>query len=701
MEKITHVFNVKIFKMTNNLKLSVLKYQLPEIALSLFSLYYLISFSPLSLIKISKELLFANYQNKEILDFSFSLIITILFYLLCFLYSKRKNQIQRFVLFVILYDLFEVYKNSSQNYYFELIYIALITFFLFGLQLRIKSLRNTKFKNWSNYGLILLIVFFKTPPFTTGWAPSEWFKVARGYFGLYVGRNENSAFMTPNSSRTFLYDSITGGLVNLFGLEIGYIFIKSASIVLVAFGIYRLFKSLNMTLSQQIIAVSIFVLNQDLIGGNEIIGIFEEDRFAVSFALIALSFWLENDLRKFSIYILFSIFTHIQIGLFWFGFVTLFELISKNKNFIKSFKIVFLLSLPVIIPTGYEFLFGANEIVYAFNKPSSWVYAFIFQAFHVAPFEVDGIIYNDFLLRNWANGFNNIFVFSLISLYLIRVVKNNKLNYFLYFFVIYFPGSIFLHFIDSKLSNPGQLANLFLFRHDTVFYLVILSLITLIFKEELDLPKASIFLILVFFGLTNIYSSQTLKYNNLDLQVQKTEEKLLEINPKFILIEPSKELYTGSIELRTGIPTYVSQKYITNSLANFPDWYEKLEKRGRFFQGECDLFYDMNLEFFIGRENNTTKCGELLFPNGDYSIFKVPKRIGFSLPPFNSFCEYSLEDAENLVNEQKLKYGLEFKIKIIYEESTLDCEGKVIGTNLEQGSFIDKYVNEVVLVVDK
>ena len=127
----------------------------------------------------------------------------------------------------------------------------------------------------------------------------------------------------------------------------------------------------------------------------------------------------------------------------------------------------------------------------------------------------------------------------------------------------------------------------------------------------------------------------------------------MEINPEFILIEPSKELYTGGIELRTGIPTYVSQKYITNSLSNFPNWYEKLELRGRFFQGECDLFYEMNLEYFLGRENNKIKCGELLFPNGDYSIFKVPTRIGFSLPPFNSLCEYSLEEAEKVLKLHK------------------------------------------------
>ena len=366
--------------------------------------------------------------------------------------------------------------------------------------------------------------------------------------------------------------------------------IKAISILLVSYAIYRIFKALELNLSQQILVISIFVLNQDLIGGNEVIGIFEEDRFAVSFSLIALSNWLEQDFKKYSIYTLLSIFTHIQIGLFWFAFVSFYELFNKNREYIKTLRLIILYSLPVVLPTGFEFLFGQDEIVYAFNKPSSWVYAFIFQAFHVAPFEVDGIVFNEFLLRNWSTGFTNVLVFSFVCQYLSTKLNNSKLKYFMYFFIIYFPLAIFLHFLDSQLSNPGNLASLFLFRFDTVFYLIILSLLVRTLKNELDISQIIIFFVIVFAGLVNVNTSQAIKYNGFDKQIKKSEAVLSQISPEFILIEPNVELYTGSIELRTGIPTYVSQKYITNSLSNFPEWYEKLELRGRFFQGECSLF---------------------------------------------------------------------------------------------------------------
>jgi hypothetical protein len=48
-----------------------------------------------------------------------------------------------------------------------------------------------------------------------------------------------------------------------------------------------------------------------------------------------------------------------------------------------------------------------------------------------------------------------------------------------------------------------------------------------------------------------------------------------------------------------------------------------------------------------------------------------------------------------------LNNKLTFEISIIFEDSPLDCSGKVIGSNLEQGFFVDEQVNEIVLVVDK
>ena len=190
-----------------------------------------------------------------------------------------------------------------------------------------------------------------------------------------------------------------------------------------------------------------------------------------------------------------------------------------------------------------------------------------------------------------------------------------------------------------------------------------MSLCVSTLKNKLDPSLVTVYVLIILVGLINVYSSQANKYNSIDQKLQKTEKVLEQLNPKFILIEPNVELYTGSIELRTNIPTYVSQKYITNSLSNFPEWYEKLELRGRFFLGECELFVDKNLEYFLARENNSIKCGELIYPNGDYSIFKIPELKGFNLPAFNSSCKYTKEEGEKILIEEKTKSSLDFDIR--------------------------------------
>ena len=113
------------------------------------------------------------------------------------------------ILFLVLYDSFETFKGWSENYFTHIIYLAFALYLLFNFSPKRIEFKDLIYKNWFNYFFIFLIVLFKTPPFTSGWSPSEWFKIARGYFGIFVGRNEHSAFMTPNSPRSFLYDFVT------------------------------------------------------------------------------------------------------------------------------------------------------------------------------------------------------------------------------------------------------------------------------------------------------------------------------------------------------------------------------------------------------------------------------------------------------------------------------------------------------------
>ena len=79
----------------------------------------------------------------------------------------------------------------------------------------------------------------------------------------------------------------------------------------------------------------------------------------------------------------------------------------------------------------------------------------------------------------------------------------------------------------------------------------------------------------------------------------------------------------------------------------------------------------------------------------------MPEKIGFNLPAFNSSCEFTINEAENILIEERKSNNLSFEIKIIYEDSSLNCAGKVIGSNMPQGAFINIDIEEIVLVADR
>ena len=656
---------------------------------------------PISLLKIFRDIVFYKYQSLEIGVFEPEWAVSLVLFILIFCIFPKQDRKYHFLIFTFFYDLYSTFLSLNEMPILNFIFFTSIIGLFFNI-FRSIELIDLNILNPYKFISLFIMVFLFTHPISSGWAPSEWMKVSRGYFGYFGEREILSSFMTPNTPRTFTYDIFTGSLIKIFGLEAGYLILKLISIFLISYSIFSLFKSLNLSFIAQLTTLSLFLLSQDLIAGNVVVGIFEEDRFAIAFAILGIANWLEKQYFKFTLFSILSILFHIQVGIFWFGLIFLYEVINKNFEKIKYFFSTIVLSLPVILPTIYELIFTEDRIVSQFGKPSSWVYSFIFQAYHVGPFKVSGAQITDFLTRNWSKGFTNIF-FVILLIYFIK--KNNadrRIIYLCNIFILYFPISLLLHLLDSRLTTPGKLSSLFLFRHDTVFYLIFLALILNKLIKKNNFPFAiTLFLVISIFGVNDYIFKQN-KYSEIDQSVILTQQFLQKLNPDFILIDPNIELYTGGIEIRTGIETYVSTKYITNSLSNFPDWYDKHELRGRYFQGECDLFNSLQLEYFLSRQDNNLNCGELIFKNGNYSVFKTINQNGFTLPPFNYLCTYSESEAFNLLSEYKLKYDLGYQIKVIYEsQEGENCLGYVIGSNLEQNTYIDESIEEIVLVVKR
>ena len=193
--------------------------------------------------------------------------------------------------------------SQKQNQFEELINNTYFSFVLFiGILLlcfyRDENENIPTINNHIYFVTIGIQVLIFSPPINPGWSPSEWMKVSRGYFGIFEGKNQFSAFITPNSVRTGLYDFIFGGSTYLFGVDIGYYILKISSLLIIYFGLINIFEALDLPRIYHFLVLSLFALQQDLIAGNEILGIAEEDRFAIGFAIIGLSFWLLDKKKK-------------------------------------------------------------------------------------------------------------------------------------------------------------------------------------------------------------------------------------------------------------------------------------------------------------------------------------------------------------------------------------------------------------------
>ena len=616
---------MKIFQKTN----TPLVLSLAKVISSSFIFLWI---KPLGIQEILSSTLFNRYSHISLSEIyeSGSPLKIFLFYLFIFGIHYKKNQsfnLYSFncLLFLGCYQLIFQFEELINNTYFSFVLFIGILLLCFY---RDENENIPTINNHIYFVTIGIQVLIFSPPINPGWSPSEWMKVSRGYFGIFEGKNQFSAFITPNSVRTGLYDFIFGGSTYLFGVDIGYYILKISSLLIIYFGLINIFEALDLPRIYHFLVLSLFALQQDLIAGNEILGIAEEDRFAIGFAIIGLSFWLLDKKKKMVIFFVLSSYFHVQVGFFWFIFISFIDLLSKSpiKEILKNLTSYLTFAFPVIFFTLAKLVFGGDPIVYAFDKKSSWVYTFKFQQYHIAPFPVENGELPEWVIKNWSLGFSRILFWSLFSLILLSSIKKMRERKILLFFMIFHAIALLAHYVDSLSQDPGRIGSLFLFRHDTVFYLIILILIFREISTKEGVKPILLVLIssLIFIGGVNKNISADKKYTEIHNRLQPTIDYLNTNDLGTVIIDPNVELYTGEIELRTKTPTFVTTKYISNDLSNFPIWYTRHEVRGRFFGGECSIISDLPIYHYISTVDSKNKeCGELIFENNDYSIFKI------------------------------------------------------------------------------
>ncbi len=666
---------------------------------------------PVPIFYVLRDLFLGGYSNPDIFNNTEhgSIYISIVFYALVYSLinlkkeSSHKQHFLYFLYYLLIYQLFEILFTQYISYYVN----HYILYSLWGLLLadyffREKTLEFNIHKRYL-YLYIAVLVFIKSPPLNFVRMSSEWMKFAGGVKGIFNYRDPMSSIVTPNSPRTFLFEFIFGGMYELLGDKVSFLVSRGFAIALISYAVIKLLSSLGLNLYQSILAVSLFFVQQDILGGNGVVGHIEEGVVALSFVLLGLSAWLDNDYRKLRTYLVIACYLHIQFGIYWVGILFVIDFYTKtltNKKLYYYIESIFFL-LPLLLFTAVQVRLSGDPIVYAFNKKASWVYSYIYQRFHLTPFAIDDLETPDWILRNWANGFSRLIFWIICCIVLLWVSENKQVNGLHLSFLIYFPLAVLLSYLDTLLESPGQITVLFLFRQDTVYNLILIGL--LIKQLQINIPKSSVasicIALIMLFGLTSKYNFQYKKWVETDSQVQKTYEFLNEREYKYLLYPNFHDYTLGGIELQTNTVSFVNVRHSANDLLTFPVWYERVELRGRFYSGDCVAVKHLPFEIFIApSEHLSKKCGALIFENDPYSVFEIVTNKSFVLPIFNGACPHTTEEALSILSKLINETNLSIEIEVIQEKGPENCKGKVWGSNLPQGANVDSEIDKIVLI---
>ena len=676
---------------------------------------------PIPIFSLIRHLFLPAYEGRSIYEYDENLVFQILF------------SIGYYLFFYMLWVRIKVTNTNTRllylSYYlltYQLIHILFNQYFLGNLSLNLTNLfwlypftKTYRFGEKINevvekyFNLFLFVlVYVKSPPFNFVRTADEWQKMGYGIKNIYLTKDPLSSFIAPESSRTFLFETLFGGSYLLFGDWISFLLTRGFVIALITFSLSKLLRTLKLNSFQSLVVVSIFFVQQDILGGNGVVTPIEEGLVAISLILLSVSYWLENNYKKTLITLVLSCYFHIQFGIFWVGVFFFVDLVTKsiNRGVLKTYLKIGAFLSPLIALVVRDTIGLGDPVIYAYGKKASWVYSYIFQRFHLSPFKVPEVETPKWIINNWANGFSGLIFWLIVCFILNRITTEKKLKGLQVTFLIYFPVSVLLAYVDTLLDEPGKIVIFFLFRQDTIFHLLFIALLVKHISEKdpsysnqyLNIGTIALILIL-FAGLVTKNQFHHKKYLSIDNEVQNTYDFLNSNQYKYVLTPPEEDNALGGIEFQTSLNSFVSTKMSVNDLGSFNKWYERVELRGRFYNGECEVFYDSPIDIFIANENSrVTSCGEKIFSNyPSYSVYRIIENMQFTLPAFNGECVYSLNSAITELEEKIDRTNLNINIQTLYQEGPAGCKGKVFGSNLEQGKIIDSSIEEIVLVVGK
>lgn len=495
--------------------------------------------------------------------------------------------------------------------------ISIISNFLFN---------NKPFVSLSIFSILLFLFF-----------PINWTDNELHYFGMgvytYDQSHENYSYF-HYSKLKFLVGFINGFLIDLFGIEKTWFYLRIFTLFGFTFFIIKFcqifnFNNLNLLLS----LILFIILGQNFIAGSWLFEGFESK--VISYLIFFYSFILIIE-KRFKLYLFLSfisLYSHFQAAFFCISFNLLFYiLLTKNfEQFIKLIIYLLLISVPIISLILYE----ANY----------FTHLNINQIFFERVYAQSSI----FDLENQVNKRNLIGIlimlfflfFEIISYYLLKNKLNEKIKTLVISLIIsklYFFIAIILDYLFKE-----NLSTFFIYRFSSILLLLtLLVFFKIIFKNILKLNKifsiAPFVLIIIFFIYKDNYNVIDLKkkissriilikdtiknyQENEFTPIFSTEESEIikwitnnTRNDAIILIEENiksnfsfPNLKATAFEKNVKRPTLVNFHNIFGSKKDIERWYNLYNFKKGLFNGNCDTKKNFSIDYLLYFDNDKSK----------------------------------------------------------------------------------------------
>ncbi len=492
-----------------------------------------------------------------------------------------------------------------------------------------------KFKTWINNANTEFLFFSVLCLFYLNFGVS-------GNEEIYVGlaKSYYSPEWLPNSfvydhwvSHRFVFETIFGFLISLFGFEAVVFFGRLLAAGAFAWSLARFFQQIKLSNLEALLVLVVFIKSgQELLPGEWIFMSLEPKVFAYPLVFLSMTELFKGNRKIATLYLIASTYLHVLVAGWIFVYFICYLILNKMdpREWIKISGLYLAGVLPLLLFLAPKVFSGPSEIN---GMHLNWIYIF-FRVPILAPF-VNGSLNVD---KNWVIWkFIVLAVFFILAVAIHRTRKFSQEIKFFNDFNIIIPVFLLSFLIVSYFDKTGDILKFRPFRGVSLYLFFVYTEIILLLNYTLTRQKLSsavsniavvVLAVLIAHGtFRNVERSFIVPYFFKDQKVNAWEEVLDFAKEKtekgsIFFIKGIPERTWWSFSRKTDRDLFVSKKFVPVDKNKWYEWYQRLHVKVDNAEQMTDLKKRYKLDYYITIPSRA-RIGEIVLENSDYVVSRL------------------------------------------------------------------------------